>query len=204
LIDGPAGRLEMKVNGLAAAEAPRGVGVICHPHPLYGGTFDNKVCSTLVRAFHEAGFIAVRFNFRGVGNSEGTYKEGKGEQEDLIAVMYWVQQQAAGLSIILAGFSFGGAVAAAYARDHADAILRAILVSPALGHYGFELDDRIAVPVLIVQGESDEVLPAELVYRWVQESKSKTVSLVRFANTGHFYHGRLTELKNALLDFLSA
>jgi len=198
LIEGPAGQLEMKVNGLAVAETPRGVGVICHPHPLYGGTFDNKVCSTLARAFHEAGFIALRFNFRGVGNSEGTYKEGKGEQEDLVVVMHWVQQQAAGLPIILAGFSFGGAVAAAYARDHAVVIQRVILVSPALGHYGFELDDRIAVPVLVIQGESDEVLPAELVYRWVQESNSKTVSLVRFANAGHFYHGRLAELKKAV------
>jgi len=203
-IDGAAGRLELKVNGLTAALVAQGVAVICHPHPLYRGTFDNKVCSTLARGFCEAGFIAVRFNFRGVGASEGSWREGIGEIEDLRAVVNWVQQQEPGLPISLAGFSFGGAIAAAYARDHAGHLQRLILVSPAFGHYGFELDDALQLPVLITQGEVDEILPPELVYRWVQESSNDAVILVRFADTGHFYHGRLTELKKALLDFLSA
>ena len=198
LIGGSAGRLELKINGLAATETPRGVGVICHPHPLYGGAFDNKVCSTLARAFHEAGFIALRFNFRGVGASEGTYAEGKGECDDLHTVVRWVQQQVRGVPITLAGFSFGGAVAAAYARDHAEHLQQLILISPALGHYGFELDDKVRMPMLIIQGEADEVLPPELVYRWVQNVSNDDVTLVRLLDAGHFYHGKLTELKNAI------
>ncbi len=178
-IEGTAGCLELKVNGLLAGKSPRGVGVVCHPHPLHGGTFDNKVCSTLVRAFREVDYITVRFNFRGVGASEGVYDEGKGERVDLMTVVDWVGQNLPDLAIALAGFSFGGAIAAAYARDYASHLQCLIMVSPALGHFGFALDDKILVPSLVIQGEADEVLPPELVYRWVEDVASNNrVTLV--------------------------
>ena len=200
---GPVGGLELRINGVMSPSMVRGVAVICHPHPLYGGNLDNKVVFTLARVFQEAGIIAVRFNYRGIGASDGSYGEGRGELADLAAVMDWVRQQLPGLPITAAGFSFGGAIAAAYARDHADQLCAVVLVSPAIGHYGFEHADHVDVPVLLLQGEADETLPPEIAYRWAAESGSGDVSLVRLAETGHFYHGKLTELKQCVKTWLA-
>jgi len=203
LIPGIAGPIEIRVNGLPAHPVPRGVVVVCHPHPLYGGTFDNKVVSTVARACRDQGWIALRFNFRGVGRSGGLHDEGRGELEDLVTVMQWVRQQGV-QTLALAGFSFGGAVAAAYARDHGDALSWLLLVSPALGRYGFALHETVHCPVWIVQGEQDEVLPPEAVYRWVEDHQRPTWRLARMADTGHFYHGKLPELKAAVMDSIEA
>ena len=167
LIDGPAGQIEVVVEDPAGAVAPRGLAVVAHPHPLMGGTMDNKVAHTLARAFVLAGWRAVRFNFRGVGRSDGQYDEGRGETSDLLAVAahHLSDPALAGKPLALAGFSFGGHVAAQAASRLLQAAadqpaVRApstlVLVSPAASRF-----DVPAVPAhtLVVQGEADDVVP---------------------------------------------
>lgn len=201
-IEGPAGNLQLLVNGIDREREPSGIAVICHPHPQYGGTLDNKVVHTVARAFRDAGITAVRFNFRGVGRSEGSFAQGVGEREDLQAVIDWIKKRQPELPVWLAGFSFGGAVAAAFARDHRDVIAGLVLVSPALGNYGFDEKDSLSVPGLLLQGEEDDVLAPEIVYQWVDRHSDAGIQLQRMPKAGHFYHGQLTELKTHVKNYL--
>lgn len=194
-LEGPEGRLQAVLEG--DTQPPTLLAIVCHPHPLFGGNMDNKVVSTLCRAVSEAGGVALRFNFRGVGDSQGAYSDGIGETEDLLAVHHWLTGRHPGVKLWLAGFSFGSYVAA-----HGAEVLAAngtpaaavMLVAPPVHHYDFQSIESIGCPLTVVQGEDDEVVPADQVFRWAGRTPLAP-DLIRFPDSGHFYHGHLTELK---------
>ncbi len=196
-IDGPAGALEVEVGQPQAA--PRGVAIICHPHPQHGGTKDNKVVFTLARAAKESGLAAVRFNFRGVGDSQGRYDEGRGETDDARAVLDWALGAADAPLTLIAGFSFGAAVALRLAER---------LDPPALVTVGLPaeyFDERLPRPAsrwLALYGNDDDVIDAQgaiAALRALEPPPEITV----MENTGHFLHGRLTQLRTRVNQHLS-
>lgn len=200
-IPGPAGRLE--AMWMPVPESGDRAAIICHPHPLQGGTMTNKVVTTLTRAWRDAGWATLRFNFRGTGASEGQHAHGVGEVDDLLVVMEWLRQQGV-TSIALSGFSFGAWVAAAGAARMPSGLGLAwlVLVAPPVQYSGF---DTIDVPAgtIVMQGGEDEVVDPEAVRAWV-DSRSLPPELIRFDEAGHFFHGRLTTLKAELAARLGA
>ncbi|HEY7888993.1 MAG TPA: alpha/beta hydrolase [Steroidobacteraceae bacterium] len=200
-IAGPTGDIEALVETPAEDGTTDGArfGVACHPHPLYGGTLDNKVVYTLARAFVELGVPAIRFNFRGVGASAGSYDGGRGETADALAVVEYGRQRWPGASLWLAGFSFGGAVAvgaAAQARPE-----KLVTVAPGITRVAMDGVDSPACPWLIVQGDADDVIEPAAVLEWAgRQSRAPDVRLLPGA--GHFFHGRLHELRAVVLEFL--
>lgn len=189
---------------LESAPQPAFISVVCHPHPLYGGTMENKVVTTLCRAVRDGGGAALRFNFRGVGKSDGTYGEGIGEAEDLLAAMHWLQARFPELPLWLAGFSFGSYVAAYGAvslRANEQAPSHLFLVAPPVHHFDFAAITNVGCAVTVVQGDDDEVVAAEQVHQWAQQSPLQP-ELIRFSECGHFFHGRLSELKQLALSRL--
>jgi alpha/beta superfamily hydrolase len=192
-IAGPAGAIECAIDDPAAA--PRGVAVICHPHPQIGGTLDIKVVQTLARAFAKLGLRSVRFNFRGIGASEGAWDEGRGEVEDALAVIAAFHGGAAGGPLVLAGFSFGGFVAAEAARRLPEGAkaARLVLVAPST-----QKEQVPAVPsdTLVIHGDADDVVPLVATLDWARP-QSLPVTVVPGA--GHFFHGQLTLLKDIVL-----
>ncbi len=190
LIDGPAGLIECAVD---APTAPAlGVAVICHPHPLHGGTMDNKVVQTLTRAVTALGWQSVRFNFRGVGRSAGTWDDGRGEVDDALAVI--AAHRAAGQALLLAGFSFGGHIAAsAAARLPADdAAQRLVLVGPSTQK---QQVPRVPPDTIVVHGESDDVVPLSATLDW---ARPQAVPVTVLPGVGHFFHGQLGLLKQVV------
>jgi len=194
VVSGPTGPLECAVDAPAAADdgAPLGVVVLCHPHPLHGGTMDNKVVMTLARTFVQLGYRSVRFNFRGVGASGGRWDEGRGEVDDALAVI--AAQRIAGRPLLLGGFSFGGYVATQAAQRLAAAgaeqrAARLVLIAPAAGNFTLA---PVPADTLVVHGEADDVVPLAAVLDWARP-QSLPVTLVPGA--GHFFHGQLTLLK---------
>jgi hypothetical protein len=200
LIDGPAGPLEARVEDPAPGTAPVVVGVVGHPHPLYGGTLQNKVVHTLARAMQELGAPTVRFNFRGVGGSAGRYDGGAGELEDALAVCAWARQHWSCQALWLAGFSFGSAVALQAATVVRPRSL--VTVAPPVGRIIVGPVARPACPWLVVQGERDELVDVVQVRRWVAEF-APPPRLVVLGGAEHFFHGRLGELRAAVLEFLA-
>ncbi|MEE3322176.1 MAG: alpha/beta fold hydrolase [Pseudomonadota bacterium] len=201
---GPAGTLEAVIE--QGSETPAFIAIVCHPHPLFGGTMDNKVVTTLTRLVRDRGGVVVRFNFRGVGESQGAYSDGIGETEDLLAVHSWLRQQWPGLPLWLAGFSFGSFVAARGAEilcANGEPVDNLLLVAPPVHHYPFTDIEKTGCPVTVVQGEDDEVVPAEQVYQWAGATPLQP-DLIRFPECGHFFHGRLVELKEAAASHLPA
>lgn len=197
-LTGPAGELE----ALVTCPAEGGVlatAVILHPHPLQGGSMQNKVVHTLARAFGEIGVASVRFNFRGVGASAGGFAHGVGETEDALAVIEWVRAQRPGAPVWLAGFSFGAVVALRAARRANPAGL--ITVAPAVHLYDLSTLSMPVCPWLLIQGEADEVVPVETVSSWLSGIAPRPQTLF-LPETGHFFHGRLNDLKSALRDFV--
>ncbi|HEX9473378.1 MAG TPA: alpha/beta fold hydrolase [Steroidobacteraceae bacterium] len=192
LIEGPAGRLETLVEEPGADVAPRFAAVVCHPHPLFGGTLHNKVVHTLARSLRLGGAATLRFNFRGVGGSEGRHDEGVGETADTLAAVAWARRRWPSVPLLLAGFSFGAAVAirAAAAADP----LWLISVAPAVDRISFE---GLVIPRcdwLIVQGSADEIVAPESVRSWA--ARVAPQARVRMLpGVGHFFHGRLHELQ---------
>jgi hypothetical protein len=197
-IQGPAGRLEAIVEEPAAAAAlPTVAAVICHPHPLFGGTLHNKVVHTLARTLRTGGAATVRFNFRGVGASEGTHDNGVGETQDALAVVAWARRRWPAASLVLAGFSFGAAVAIQAAGASDPAWL--ITVAPAVDRVRTE---GLIVPRgdwLVVQGEADEVVAPESVTQWMARW-APHARLRMLPGVGHFFHGRLHELQACLRE----
>ena len=196
-IDGPAGVLVCAIDEPAAGTLLRGIAVLCHPHPQHGGTMDNKVVITLARAFVQLGYRAVRFNFRGVGGSAGSWDEGRGEIDDALAVI--AQQRAAhpGLPLALAGFSFGGFVAA-QAADRlaaADPVQRLVLVGPATSR--FTMPARVAPDTVVIHGEADDVVPLSATLDW---ARPQVLPVIVLPGVGHFFHGQLTLLKNQVVQ----
>jgi alpha/beta superfamily hydrolase len=196
MLNGPVGALEVVATPVKnATSAPHTYVVICHPHPLFGGTMTNKVVTTLARACTDIGVAAVKFNFRGVGKSEGQFAEGIGEQADLLAVIDWVKKINPSATLWLAGFSFGAAVAAQVATQISPAQL--ISIAPPVERFQMAQLPPVTCPWLLVQGEEDDVvIPAE-VYAWVA-TRNPPPRLIRIAQAGHFFHGKLMELRTAL------
>lgn len=200
LIAGPAGLIECAID-LAAESAdanatamPRGMALICHPLPTHGGTLDNKVVQTLARAFVQLGYRAVRFNFRGVGQSEGVWDAGQGEIDDALAVLTALREPAEPL--VLAGFSFGGYVAS-QAAEHLPADQKArrlVLVGPATSRF-----DTAQVPpnTLVIHGEQDDIVPLSSVLDW---ARPQSLPITVVPGTGHFFHGQLPLLKQIVLS----
>jgi alpha/beta superfamily hydrolase len=181
------------------ASTPAAFGVICHPHPLYGGTMANKVVWTLARAFQQLGAPTIRFNFRGVGASEGSHDNGRGEVGDALAMVAYGRDRWPQAALWLAGFSFGGVIALHAAASAQPA--RAVLVAPGITRV--ELGDAAppACPWLIVQGEADDVVPAAAVSAWARQL-SPAPELVVLPGAGHYFHGRINELRDTVLDFM--
>ena len=199
-LTGPVGKLETISDVAEAAEARRGTAVICHPHPLQGGTMHNKVVTMVERALRESGLATLRFNFRGTGASEGSYDEGNGEGDDLAAVVGWARRVHPGDAIWLAGFSFGSYVSIRNAaRLKADAL---ISIAPPVGRWDFTTMTLPDCPWLIVQGEDDEVVEPQAVFDWVDGLERKP-ELVRMPETTHFFHRRLMDLRGAVKHAVS-
>lgn len=184
-IKGPAGAIETVIE--EPAGEPRGLALVAHPHPLRGGSLDNKVAWTLARAALSRGLVAVRPNFRGVGDSEGEFDHGVGESEDLLAVARAVEAHYGRLPWILLGFSFGAYVQQRVARSmHAQ---RLIMVGPAVSMYEFE---PTRIPSTIIHGDQDEVIPFAAARDYAQ---AHAIPLIVVEGCGHFFHGRLKELQ---------
>jgi uncharacterized protein len=198
-LNGPTGRIEALLEEARSehASAPQAFGVVCHPHPLQGGTLDNKVVHTLARTLQELGVPTLRFNFRGVGASEGEYAQGVGETLDALAVVAAGRERWPNASAWLLGFSFGGIVALnAAVRADARAL---ITVAPAVGRIAIA-DGLPHCPWLLVQGDADEVLDARQVLDWAAGLEhAPTVRVL--AGVGHFFHGRLAQLREAVREF---
>lgn len=194
VIPGPAGQLEAVVEH--HVDNPKYLAVVCHPHPLYQGTMNNKVVTTLARVYRDDGALVARFNYRGVGTSEGSYGGGDGEAEDLLAVVAWLLKRQPNLPVQLAGFSFGTYVAAkgaqALAAQHTPA-QQLLLVAPSVENFSFASFTDTACPVLVVQGGEDDVVSAPAVAKWVAASPLRPI-LLRIDEAGHFFHGLLPEL----------
>ena len=191
LVPGPAGQIEIAIDLPADGATPVGTALICHPNPTQGGTMDNKVVQTLARAFIHLGWRAVRFNFRGIGKSEGGWDEGRGEVDDALAVLQAVR--APGEALILSGFSFGGYVASRAALSLAEPAQRLVLVGPATSRF-----DTAPVPAdtVVIHGEVDDVVPLSSVLDWARP-QSLPVTVV--PGVGHFFHGQLPLLKSLVV-----
>jgi len=197
-IEGPAGRIETILA--EPATIPSGIAVVAHPHPLHGGTMDNKVVYTVFNSVLELGYIAVKFNFRGAGRSEGAFDNGIGEVEDAVAVTQSIQSQfidhAGDLPLLLAGFSFGGGVQIQVAERLNPRSL--ILVSPSLRHA-----DALKIPenvknTLIIQGDKDDIVPLNAILDW---AAPQCLPVVIIPGAEHFFHGKLNMLKRVILDY---
>jgi len=186
---GPAGTLEAVRE--APAGAPRGLALLCHPHPLHGGTLDNKVVQTLARALRACGWCTLRFNFRGVGASQGQWDGGRGEVDDALAAV--AALRAPGQPLVLGGFSFGGYVAAQAAQRLAEPAQRLVLIAPATGNF-----DLPPVPQdsLVVHGDCDEVVPLAATLAW---ARPQALPIVVVPGGGHFFHGQLPLLKSIVM-----
>ncbi len=202
LIDGPVGQLEALY--LDHPE-PRGLALICHPNPVQGGTMLNKVVSTLQRTARDAGLITLRFNYRGVGASAGTHDMSTGEVDDAEAAATWLREKHPDLPITLLGFSFGGYVAASLGgrlEGKGEKLSHLFMVAAAV----MRLRDTDALPLgcplTLIQPETDEVVDPQTVYDWSAALK-RPHELLKVAECGHFFHGKLTDLKDLVLPRLS-
>lgn len=198
-IRGPAGELEAILESSGDAEI-NGVAVVCHPHPQHGGTMHNKVAHTLARSFVRSNFAVLRFNFRGTEGSDGVFDNGVGELDDALAAMAWIRQQHAEGPLWLAGFSFGAAIAvrAAVARD-VDGL---VSVAPAIYRFAGNLDAQPDCPWLIVQGDEDELVEIDETVEWI-DSLDPGPELLVVPGAEHFFHGRLHELREAVMAFIA-
>jgi len=203
-VPGPAGTLEALLDEPVGASAST-VAVICHPHPVYGGTMTNKVVHVLAKAFNDVGVPAVRFNYRGVGASAGSYDEGNGETQDSVAVLDWAAQRWPGANLWLGGFSFGGAVAirAAALRK----VERLVTVAPAIRRVSVGTSALPSCPWLVVQGDRDELVDPNDIQQWVQTLSSlpqvsSPPQLAMLSGVEHFFHGRLNDLRQVVVNWL--
>ena len=213
LIPGPAGTLEVAFQRPTDSPAVA-LALICHPHPQFGGTMDNKVVQTLAKSFAELGFATMRFNFRGVGKSEGSFDEGIGETEDAAAALAWAQTHlgasvpsgtalplsgtalplsGTALPLVAAGFSFGCFVQTRLLSRSQPAQL--VLIGPAVNR--FEIPE-VPKDTVVIHGEEDDVVPLADVMNW---ARPQGLPVTVFPGTGHFFHGRLTELKTVVKRF---
>ena len=197
-IPGPAGKLESIFEFPGDGEI-LGSAVVCHPHPQHGGTMHNKVAHTLARAFVRSGFAVLRFNFRGTEGSEGEYDHGNGELEDALAAMDWIRDRQPDLPLWLAGFSFGAAIAIRAAVEQHIAGL--VSVATAIYRFAGNLVGQPECPWLIIQGDEDELVAVDETVEWV-DSLAPGPELLIMTGAEHFFHGRLHELREAVMEFV--
>ena len=188
--EGPAGKIE--AHAYDPGQNRRGIALIAHPHPLFGGTMDNKVVQTLAKSFLELGYLSVRFNFRGVGESSGIHDDGRGETEDAAALVEFLKKKMGDLPLALAGFSFGGFVQARLAQNIDPE--KIALVAPAVKKFDVP---SVKGKILLIHGEEDEVIPLADLFEWARPQGHPVVVL---PGTGHFFHGRLTQIKKIVID----
>jgi alpha/beta superfamily hydrolase len=192
-IAGPAGLIECAIDTPPDAH---GVAVLCHPHPQHGGTMDNKVVQTLARAFVQLGYVAVRFNFRGVGASQGAWDHGRGEVDDVLAVITAFHPPGQpGQPLVLGGFSFGGYVAsnAAARLPEGERAARLVLIAPAVVNFPMA---PVSQDSIVIHGEADEVVPLAALLDW---ARPLSLPVTVFPGTGHFFHGQLSLLKQRIV-----
>jgi hypothetical protein len=187
-IAGVAGRIETVLD--RPDRAPRGIALVAHPHPLYGGTLDNKVVQTLAKTFVELGYVSLRPNFRGVGGSEGEHDEGHGETDDLLRVVAQAGRDFGDLPLVLAGFSFGAAVQTQVAQRTRTE--RVVLVGPAVGRFPTE---SVPPDTIVIHGERDETVPLTKVLDW---ARPQDLPVVVIPGADHFFHLRLNAIKNVV------
>lgn len=174
--------------------------ILCHPHPVHGGTMDNKVVTTLMRTYRDLGIHVLRFNFRGVGKSEGVFDNAIGELDDLRTMVTWVRENLPDVALLLAGFSFGSSIAA-QASYEVPGLRHLTLVAPPVERYPYARGHQFSCAACVIQGDQDERVFAQGVYDWVAGLKSD-VKLLRYPEAGHFFHGYLTVLKTDLTQIL--
>jgi len=197
-LEGPAGRLEALLES-PHPDTAKGCAVVCHPHPQYGGTMQNKVAHTLARAFVGVGFAALRFNFRGVGESDGHFDDGEGEMLDTLAAADWLRSQLPDLPLWLSGFSFGAAMAVRAAVECGPDGL--VSIAPAVSRFANDLPAQPTCPWLILQGDQDELVDIEETIEWFNVLEPGP-ELEVFPETEHFFHGKLVALRSAVEDFI--
>jgi alpha/beta superfamily hydrolase len=200
-LHGPAGVLECVCDVPEPADAVPATIVICHPHPLHGGTMHNKVVTILERSMRELGLRTLRFNFRGVGASTGTFDDGYGETDDLFAAVEWVRSTRPGDSLWLAGFSFGSFVSLRAAQNLQ--LGQLISIAPPVERFGFEQLAHPGCPWLVIQGDEDEVVDFEAVKTWVAGIEPPP-DFVVMQHAGHFFHRRLMDLRGLLKNGVMA
>lgn len=194
-LTGPAGRLEC-ITDMPEADAARpATAVLCHPHPEHGGTLRNKVVTIMERSLRESGLATVRFNFRGVGDSQGEFDDGEGELEDLLAVVEWARKVRPDTDLWLAGFSFGAWISLRAAQNLPVRML--ISIAPPVERYGFAELLPPNCPWLVVQGDEDEVVSPDAVIEWAEALDEKP-ELVVMNGSGHFFHRRLMDLRGLI------
>nr|WP_315492040.1 alpha/beta hydrolase [uncultured Rhodoferax sp.] len=204
VVQGPIGAIEVleDLPALSGDATPRGVAVIAHPHPLFGGTMDNKVVQTLARAFVQCGWRALRFNFRGVGGTEGVYDEGRGELQDLLAVIAHGTEGVASTPLALAGFSFG-----AFVTSHAVAALdsqrlpeQLVLVGTAASRFSVApIASELHARTLVLHGEQDDTVPLTSVMDW---ARPQSLPITVIPGVAHFFHGQLPLLRSVVVRHL--
>ena len=205
-VAGPAGALETRLEFPAEAGEPKVFGVACHPHSLFGGTMDNKVTHVLARSMVECGAPAFRFNFRGVGASAGAFDNGRGETRDLAAVVAEGRRRFPRAALWLGGFSFGAFVVLRGAHELAP--VKLVAVAPPVARFELGSVGHPDCDWMLVQGDADDVVPPEAVLAWAAQQpaspQGRGPRLQVIAGAGHFFHGKLHELKPLVLDFLKS
>ena len=199
-IPGPAGQIEV-LSQAPDGQVATATAIICHPNPLHGGTMHNKVVTTIHQAMHHLSLRTVRFNYRGVGRSEGVYGDTVGEQQDLATVIAWVQQQWPETIIWLAGFSFGTYISAAV-QHQTQVATQLISVAPAVDRYDYQSLTRIDCPWWVVATDADEVVPFSAVEPWLANPPSPIHSHI-IHGASHFFHGQLIVLREHLKSCLA-
>jgi uncharacterized protein len=187
-ITGPSGALELALN--LPEQAPRGIALIAHPHPLQGGTMDNKVVQTLAKTFAGLGYVSVRFNFRGVAGSAGVFDDGGGETDDALAALAHARTAYGELPVVLAGFSFGTFIQTRVAQQVTAE--RMVLIAPAVVRFG---TGEVPADTIVIHGEEDDVVVLADVFAW---ARAQQLPIVVFPGCGHFFHGRLPQLTRVI------
>jgi hypothetical protein len=206
LIAGAVGHLEVlftspKTTPTKSPASPSSYALICHPHPLYGGTMHNKVVYMIASTFQRLGVGTVRFNFRGVGKSEGKFDHGEGEIEDLYAVVEWLEKKWAPTELWLAGFSYGSYVAL---RGHRQVgATRLLLIAPSVERFKTKELSLSTLPTLVIQGDRDEIVSPQAVSQWLA-AQAHQPQLVIIPEADHFFHRKLPQLRDAILEAWSS
>lgn len=198
IFQGSAGQLEGLLD--APLDKVRAIAVVCHPHPLQQGAMTNKVTYILARAFNDLGAVSLRFNFRGVGNSAGSFDGGVGETADALAAMDWLSARYPGLPLWLGGFSFGAYVALRAQSERS--VKRLVTVAPAVERFDTVVLKMLVCPWLLIQGDADEVVSPQSVTAWAAQLP-RPPEIRIFRGAGHFFHGRLHELRQTVVEYFS-